>query len=387
MSVKIDDLLRVACSHGASDLHLKVGAFPVMRIGGELHPVADAPKLKQEDTLDMAFAIMSNRQKQRFKEVSEVDIGYGVNGLRHFRANNFQQRGTVSLVLRVIPDQTRNTAQLGLPPVIDRIAEERRGLILVTGATGSGKSTTLAAMIDLINAKRSGHIVTIEDPIEFLHKDKMSFVTQREVDVDTRSFSEALRGALRQDPDVILVGEMRDYETIETALTAAETGHLVLSTLHTLDATETIMRIVSSFPSHQQKTIRIQLSGILKAVISMRLVRGAKGSERVPAVEVMVSTALIRDYIVNEDKTSLIREAIANGASQYNMQTFDQSLFQLLQAREITYEEAIHNATNADEFKMRVSGIFSTDQTTMENSSAMNFFEPPPEEFERIVSR
>ena len=362
MPIKIDDLLRVACSHGASDLHLKVGAFPVMRIGGELHPVADAPKLKQEDTLDMAFAIMSNRQKQRFKEVSEVDIGYGVNGLGRFRANIFQQRGTVSIVLRVIPDQTRNTSQLGLPPIIDRIAEERRGLILVTGATGSGKSTTLAAMIDLINARRSGHIVTIEDPIEFLHRDKMSFVTQREVDVDTRSFSEALRGALRQDPDVILVGEMRDYETIETALTAAETGHLVLSTLHTLDATETVMRIVSSFPSHQQKSVRIQLAGILKAVVSMRLVRAAKGAGRVPAVEVMVSTALIRDYVINEEKTSLIREAIASGASQYGMQTFDQSLFNLFQSGLISLEEAIHNASNADEFKMRVSGILSAEQ-------------------------
>src|SRR5688500_3688303 len=360
--IKIDDLLRVASSHGASDLHLKVGAFPVMRIGGELHPISDAPRVKQEDALDMAFSMMSNRQKQRFKEASEVDIGYGVNGLGRFRANIFQQRCTVSLVLRVIPDQTRNTAQLGLPPVIDRIAEERRGLILVTGATGSGKSTTLAAMIDLINARRSGHIVTIEDPIEFLHKDKMSFVTQREVDVDTRSFSEALRGALRQDPDVILVGEMRDYETIETALTAAETGHLVLSTLHTLDATETVMRIVSSFPSHQQKSVRIQLAGILKAVVSMRLVRAAKGAGRVPAVEVMVSTALIRDYVINEEKTYLIREAIAAGASQYGMQTFDQSLFNLFQSGLISMEEAIHNATNADEFRMRVSGILSSEQ-------------------------
>ncbi len=369
MSVKIDDLLVTATAHFASDLHLKAGSFPIMRIGGELYPVADAPKLCPEDTLDMAFSMMSNRQKQKLKEVSEVDIAYSVKGLGRFRANIFQQRGTVSIVLRVIPDQSKTSAALGLPSVIDRIAEERRGLILVTGATGSGKSTTLAAMIDRINTTRSGHIVTIEDPIEFLHRDKVAFVTQREVDVDTRSFAEALRGALRQDPDVILVGEMRDLETISTALTAAETGHLVLSTLHTLDATETIMRIVSSFPSHQQKSVRIQLAGILKAVISMRLVRAAKGSERVPAVEVMVSTALIRDYIVNEDKTSSIREAIANGASQYNMQTFDQSLFQLLQSRQITYEEAIHNATNPDEFKMRVSGIFSTDQTTMENSS------------------
>ena len=363
MALKIDDLLRVACGHNASDLHLKVGAFPVMRIGGELHPVADAPRLKPEDTLDMAFSMMSNRQKQRFKEVSEVDIGYGVSGLGRFRANIFQQRGTVSIVLRVIPDHTKSTAQLGLPPVIDKIAEERRGLILVTGATGSGKSTTLAAMIDCINSSRSGHIVTIEDPIEFLHRDKQSFVTQREVDVDTRSFAEALRGALRQDPDVILVGEMRDHETIETALTAAETGHLVLSTLHTLDATETITRIVSSFPSYQQKSVRLQLAGILKAVISMRLVRAAKGAGRVPAIEVLVSTAFIRDHIINEEKTYMIREAIAAGTSQYGMQTFDQSLFHLLQSRLISTEEALHNASNPDEFKMRVAGIYSKDDT------------------------
>ncbi|HEY6659952.1 MAG TPA: type IV pilus twitching motility protein PilT [Pyrinomonadaceae bacterium] len=378
MAVKIDDLLRVASSHNASDLHLKVGAFPVMRIGGELHPVADAPRLKQEDTLDMAFSMMSNRQKQRFKEVSEVDIGYGVSGLGRFRANIFQQRGTVSIVLRVIPDHTKTAAQLGLPPAIEKIAEERRGLILVTGATGSGKSTTLAAMIDCINSSRSGHIVTIEDPIEFLHRDKQSFVTQREVDVDTRSFAEALRGALRQDPDVILVGEMRDHETIETALTAAETGHLVLSTLHTLDATETITRIVSSFPAHQQRSVRLQLAGILKAVISMRLVRAAKGAGRVPAIEVLVSTAFIRDHIINEEKTYLIREAIAAGTSQYGMQTFDQSLFHLLQSRLITMEEALHNASNPDEFKMRVSGIYSADDTLTNMTTPATSTPPPP---------
>ena len=376
MPVKIDDLLRVATSHGASDLHLKVGSFPVMRIGGELHPISDAPRVKQEDALDMAFAMMSNRQKQRFKEASEVDIGYGVSGLGRFRANIFQQRGSVSIVLRVIPEQTRNTTELGLPPVIDKIAGERRGLILVTGSRGSGKSTSLAAMIDRINEMRSGHIVTIEDPIEFLHKDKLSFVTQREVDVDTRSFSEALRGALRQDPDVILVGEMRDYETIETALMAAETGHLVLSTLHTLDATETITRIVSCFPSHQQKSVRIQLAGILKGVISMRLVRAAKGAGRVPAVEVMVSTGLIRDYIVNEEKTYLIREAIAAGTSQYGMQTFDQSLFNLFQSGLISLEEALHNASNADEFKMRVSGILSAEQAMSSMSSRVETVSP-----------
>jgi len=334
----------------------------MMRVGGELHPFADVSRLKPEDTLDISFTLMSNRQKQRFKEMSEVDIAYGIKDIGRFRANIFQQRGSVSIVMRVIPDQTKTTADLGLPPVITKISEERRGLILVTGSTGSGKSTTLAAIIDRINSTRSGHIVTIEDPIEFLHRDKQSFVTQREVDVDTHSFAGALRGALRQDPDVILVGEMRDFETIETALTAAETGHLVLSTLHTLDATETVTRIVTSFPAHQQKSVRFQLAGILKAVVSMRLVRAAKGSGRVPAVEVMVSTGLIRDYICNEEKTYLIREAIAAGSSQYGMQTFDQSLFQLFQSKHISLQEALHNASNADEFRMRVSGILSSDQ-------------------------
>ena len=366
MPVKIDELLRVATQFGASDLHCKAGSQPFMRIGGELRPILNAPRLTQEDTLDMAFSMMSNRQKQRFKEVSEADIAYGVSGLGRFRANIFQQRGTVGMVLRVIPDRVRTITELGLPPVIERIAEEQRGLILVTGTTGSGKSTTLAAMIDYINAKRGGHIITIEDPIEFLHRDKKSFVTQREVDVDTRSFAEALRGALRQDPDVILVGEMRDHETIETALTAAETGHLVLSTLHTLDATETVRRIVSSFPPHLQKSVRIQLAGILRAVISMRLVRSAEGAGRVPAAEVMVSTGLIRDYIINEEKTSLISDAIAAGTSQYGMQTFDQSLFSLHQSGLITMEEALRGASNPDEFRLRVAGIRSASDQAKE---------------------
>ena len=363
---RIDDLLKIATGFGASDLHVKAGSFPFMRVAGELRPVVESMRLTQEDTLDMAFSMMSNRQKQRFKEVSEVDIGYGVSGLGRFRANIFQQRGTVGIVVRVIPDKTRNITELSLPPVIEKIAEEQRGLILVTGTTGSGKSTTLAAMIDHINAIRTGHIVTIEDPIEFLHRDKKAFITQREVDVDTRSFAEALRGALRQDPDVILVGEMRDHETIETALTAAETGHLVLSTLHTLDATETIMRVVSSFPPHQQKSVRIQLAGIIKAVISMRLLRANKGPGRVPAVEVMVSTGFIRDCIINEEKTSQIRDAIAAGTSQYGMQTFDQSLFHLYKSGLISMEEALRGASNPDEFRLRVAGIHSTSDQAKE---------------------
>ncbi|HZT58116.1 MAG TPA: type IV pilus twitching motility protein PilT [Pyrinomonadaceae bacterium] len=367
MPVKIDDLLRAASQAGASDLHCKAGSQPFIRVGGELRPIVNTPRLSQEDTLDMAFSMMSNRQKQRFKEVSEADIAYGVSGLGRFRANIFQQRGTVGMVLRVIPDGIKTISDLGLPPVIERIADEQRGLILVTGTTGSGKSTTLAAMIDQINSTRGGHIITIEDPIEFLHRDKRSFVTQREVDVDTRSFAEALRGALRQDPDVILVGEMRDHETIETALTAAETGHLVLSTLHTLDATETIRRIVSSFEPHLQKSVRLQLAGILRAVISMRLVRAAGGEGRVPSAEVMVTTGLIRDYIINEEKTSLIRDAIAAGTSQYGMQTFDQSLFTLYQSGLISMEEALRGASNADEFRLRVAGIRSASDQAKED--------------------
>jgi twitching motility protein PilT len=382
MPVKIDDLLRVATQSGASDLHIKAGSQPYMRVGGELCPVADAPRLTQEDTLDMAFSMMSNRQKQRFKEVNEADIAYGVSGLGRFRANVFQQRGSVGMVLRVIPDHVRSLAELGLPPVVEQIADEQRGLILVTGVTGSGKSTTLAAIIDHINATRGGHIITIEDPIEFLHRDKRSFVTQREVDVDTRSFAEALRGALRQDPDVILVGEMRDHETIETALTAAETGHLVLSTLHTLDATETVRRIVSSFEPHLQKSVRIQLAGILRAVVSQRLVRSSEGAGRVPAVEVMVSTGTIRDYVIHEEKTSLIRDAIASGTSQYGMQTFDQSLFNLYQSGLIPMEEALRGASNPDEFRLRLSGIRSAADQAREDMERVTTVSnsPPPRE-------
>ncbi|HEY0101126.1 MAG TPA: type IV pilus twitching motility protein PilT [Pyrinomonadaceae bacterium] len=372
MVVKIDDLLRGATASGASDLHIKAGSFPVMRVDGELKPVTNAARLTQDDTLDMAFSIMSNRQKQRFKEVSEVDIAYGLSGVGRFRANVFQQRGTVSMVLRVIPDKVGTMTELGLPPTVEQIGNEQRGLILVTGATGSGKSSTLAAIIDHINSTRGGHIVTIEDPIEFLHRDKKSFISQREVDVDTRSFAEALRGALRQDPDVILVGEMRDHETIETALTAAETGHLVLSTLHTLDATETITRIVSSFPPHQQKSVRLQLAGILRAVISMRLVRASNGVGRVPAAEIMISTGTIRDYIANEEKTPLIRDAIAAGTSQYGMQTFDQSLFNLFQSGLISLEEALRGASNPDEFRMRVSGICTSNDQAKEHIVSMS---------------
>ncbi len=362
----IDELLTIACREGASDLHLKAGVYPFMRVAGEMKPIRDWKRLAQEDTLTMAFTIMSNRQKQRFKENAEIDVSYGVPGLGRFRCNIFQQRGSVGLVIRVIPTIVKSVGELSLPKVIEKIAEERRGLILVTGTTGSGKSTSLAAMIDYINCTRSGHIITIEDPIEFLHKDKKSFITQREIEVDAVSFSSALRGALRQDPDVILVGEMRDHETVATALTAAETGHLVLSTLHTIDATETIQRVVSIFPPHEQQGIRLQLASVLKAVVSQRLVRGIDGVTRVPAVEVLISTPYIRDCIIHPEKTRLIRDAIAQGRSQYGMQTFDQSLFDLYTNNFISYEEALLGASNQDEFKLLVQGISSSTQAQQE---------------------
>jgi twitching motility protein PilT len=356
----INDLLKIATERKASDLHLKVGSYPVIRVSGHLLALTDLARLSQEDTIAMAFSIMSGRQKQKFKDHFEIDLAYSVPGLGRFRVNIFQQRGTVGLVLRVIPSKILTVEELVLPPVLKTIADERRGLILVTGTTGSGKSTSLAAMIDYINTTRTEHIMTIEDPIEFLHRDKKSLVNQREVEVDTKSFASALRSALRQDPDVILVGEMRDYETIETALNAAETGHLVLSTLHTLDATETINRIISVFPPHQQKQIRLQLAAVLKAAVSQRLMPKADGNGRVPAVEVMRTTNFIRDCVENKDKTKLIHDAIAQGTSQYGMQTFDQSIYQLYKKDLITMEEALRRATNPDEFKLKLAGIEST---------------------------
>src|SRR5215210_2740236 len=358
--MNINDLLKIAVERKASDLHLKVGSHPIIRVDGELGPMQEFKKLMQEDTIAMAFSIMNARQKQRFKEEFELDIAYSVPGLGRFRCNVFQQRGVVGLVLRVIPARIQTVRELMLPPVLERICEERRGLVLCTGTTGSGKSTTLAAMIDYINSTRSEHVLTIEDPIEFIHRDKKSIVNQREVEVDTKSFSQALRSALRQDPDVILVGEMRDYETIETALTAAETGHLVLSTLHTLDATETVNRIISVFPPHQQKQIRLQLAAVLKAVVSLRLLPRADGLGRVPAAEVLISTAYIRDCIENKEKTKLIKDAIAQGTSQYGMQTFDQSLYMLYKNGLITLDEALRRASNPDEFRLKLSGIQST---------------------------
>ncbi len=370
--MNINDLLKKAVEKKASDLHLKVGSHPVIRVDGRLEPLPELKRLMQEDTIAMAFSIMNARQKQRFKEELELDIAYSVPGLGRFRCNIFQQRGTVGLVLRVIPARVQTIKELTLPPVLEEICGENSGLVLCTGTTGSGKSTTLAAMINEINSDRPENIITIEDPIEFLHRDKKSIVNQREVDVDTRAFSTALRSALRQDPDVILVGEMRDFETIETALLAAETGHLVFSTLHTLDATETINRIISVFPPHHQKQIRIQLSQVLRAVISLRLVPRADGLGRVPAVEVLISTPYIRDCIENKEKTKYIREQIKLGTSQYGMQTFDQSLYVLYKNGLITLDEALRRASNPDEFKLKIQGVqFTADMSRDEMEESL----------------
>jgi twitching motility protein PilT len=356
----VNDLLKIAVDHGASDLHLKVGSVPMMRVRGALVPAAEERRLDHEDVVAMSASVMSNSQRQRFKDAQEVDLAYSVPGLGRFRCNVFQQRGTVGLVLRVIPMVIRTLDELALPQVLKKIGDEERGLVLVTGTTGSGKSTTLAGLIDHVNRTRCGHVMTVEDPIEFLHRDQLSIINQREVSVDTRSFAQALRSALRQDPDVILVGEMRDFETIETGLLAAETGHLVFSTLHTLDATETINRVIAVFPPHQQKQVRLQLASVLKAVISQRLIPRADGKGRVPAVEVMVTTPFIRNCIVDKERTHQIPGAIAAGTSQYGMQTFDQSIFSLFQQGLVSIDEALRWASNVDEFKLRVQGISTT---------------------------
>ena len=367
----LKELLRIATERGASDVHIKVGRQPVLRINGVLVPMLEKKRLMQEEITAVAFEIMNDYQKEKFKRNNEIDLAYSVPGLGRFRVNVFRQRGTIGLVFRFIPMRIKSLDELHLPKILQKIALEERGLVLCTGTTGSGKSTTLAAMIDWVNENRTVHVMTIEDPIEYLHRDKKAIINQRELGTDTFSFSDALRSALRQDPDVILVGEMRDFATIETALAAAETGHIVFSTLHTTDATETIQRIIAFYPPYQQQQIRLQLASVLKAVISQRLVPRADEKGRVPAVEILRSTALIRDCIIDPLKTVGIRDAIEQGVSQYRMQSFDQSLRMLVKSGLITYQEALRRCSNPYDFALKFKGITTTADLALEDMEAV----------------
>jgi len=363
----IDELLKIAIENDASDLHLKSGNFPIIRVHGNLQTLTDYPKLTPDITRQLAEQITNDYQKEMLKEEHDLDLAYSLPGFGRFRGSIYQQRGSYGIVLRIIPLEVLPIRELNLPKVIESIAEENRGLVLVTGTTGSGKTTTLASMINYINERRKENIITIEDPIEYLHRDKKSMISQREVGVDVSAFSRGLRASLREDPDIILVGEMRDRDTIDTALLAAETGHLVLSTLHTIDAPETVNRIVSIFPPFQQRQVRLQLSSVLKAVISMRLIPRKDGKGRVPAVEVMINTPYISECINDREKTGLIRDAIASGVSQYNMQSFDQSIYWLYTEGFISYEQGLRYSSSPDNFKLRVMGIRSSQDIALEN--------------------
>jgi twitching motility protein PilT len=361
---ELDSALRETVELGGSDLHAKVGSPPMARVNGELAPLESYESLTSEDTEAALDQILTDtRAHAEFNEVGEADFSYAIRGLSRFRVNAFRQRGSVSIACRAIPFQVKTIDELDLPEVIRTLSEEQRGIILVTGTTGSGKSTTLAAMIDHINETRRRHIVTLEDPIEYLHRDKMSIINQREIGNDTVSFGRAMRRVLRQDPDVILIGEMRDEETVRTALSAAETGHLVLSTLHTLDATETINRIIDFFPPHHQQQARVMLSSTLRAAISQRLVPRSGTEGRLAAAEILVSTGRIQDLILSPEETGKIGDVIAEGAF-YGMQTFDQALLGYVMDGKIDEEVAREFASSPHDFKMmldakgeRASGI------------------------------
>src|SRR5918997_935337 len=358
----VDAALMTVIEQEASDLHLKVPSHPMVRRHGKLVPLEGYEQLRPEDTEATLFHILTDEAKlESFRNEREVDFSYSMPGVARFRVNAFVQRGSVSIVCRAIPFQIKTAQELLLPPVIDEIADEERGLILLTGTTGSGKSTTLAAMIDHINSNSAKHIVTIEDPVEFLHRDKNSIINQREVGEDTASFARALRRVLRQDPDVILVGEMRDEETVRTALSAAETGHLVLSTIHTVDAAESVNRIIDFFPQAEQRQARAMLAGTLKGVISQRLVPTPDGNGRVATCEVMRMTGRVRDMIMDPEITGQLPEVIVEGA-YYGMQSFDQALLYHVQHGRVTMEEGLKAATHPHDFKLLVSsdGLRST---------------------------
>jgi twitching motility protein PilT len=348
----IDELLQEMTSRKASDLHIKAGSPPVIRVDGELF-LLDAPPMTPEDTKDVAASIMTDKQIRRFSEHNEIDFAYSAPQLGRFRVNVFRQRGSISMAMRQVATQIPSFEELHLPEIIKRLALEPRGLVLVTGTTGSGKTTTLAAMIDHINSSLRRHVVTIEDPIEVLHKDRKAIINQREIGLDTETYASALKYVLRQDPDVILIGEMRDLETVSAALTAAQTGHLVMSTLHTIDAQETVNRVIDFFPLHEQKQVRIMLAGTLKGIVSQRLLPRADGNGRVPAVEVLVMTNRIRDFVLEPEQTGMIIQALKEGEF-YGMQTFDQALLKLYEDGMITLHDAAQVASNPHDFKLMI---------------------------------
>jgi twitching motility protein PilT len=376
--IDLDAALVQLVAAGGSDLHLKVGAPPLMRVNGTLRPLGEGGPLAPADT-ERALELMVADAERRaaFEAEHEADFAHAVPGLARFRVNAFRQRGTISLVLRAIPSEVRTVEQLGLPPAVAELAAEERGIVLVTGTTGSGKSTTLAAIVDHVNASAAKHVVTIEDPIEFLHRDKRSIVNQREVGHDTASFTRALRRVLRQDPDVILIGEMRDEETVRTALSAAETGHLVLSTLHTIDATETVNRIVDFFPPHQHGQARAMLAGTLKGIVSQRLVRTADGAGRVAVCEILRMTGRARDMILDPEQTGRLREVVAEGG-YYGMQTFDQALLAHVQAGRVAMADALSAATSPHDFKLLVASEGRVGTTMDDLESAPQPVSPAP---------
>ena len=358
--MELDHILAEALRNEASDVLLKVGVPPAFRVHSDFLPLEGAPPLDPEALEHIVDGLVDDVRRQRLHEEKQVDLAYAHPDLGRFRVNIFRQRGFLSLVIRIIPARIRSIAELNLPPIIENIANERRGLIMVTGTTGSGKSTTLAAITDHINRTRQAHIITIEDPIEYEHSDRLSFVNQREIFIDAQSFPSALKAALRQNPDVILVGEMRDLETVETAIMAAETGHLVMSTLHTMDAPETITRAISVFPDHQREQARLILASVIRGVISQRLIPRADGLGMVPAVEVLVASSRVREHIADKHKTRDLHDVIAQGHTSYGMQTFDQSLMTLFRSGRISYDEALRHCSNPNDFELKVRGIAST---------------------------
>jgi twitching motility protein PilT len=364
--MNIKPILERMIQDGASDLHIKAGTPPTIRVDGRLIPIEASGSPNAKELNELVEQILTPKQRKQFEEKNEIDFAFSIPGLCRFRANFYSQRGTVAMAFRQVPFGVPEMEDLNLPPVLKELVNRPRGLVLVTGTVGSGKSTTLASMIDYLNRTTHKNIITIEDPVEFLHRDQKCMISQREVGLDTGSFGDGLKYILRQDPDVILIGEIRDQETMRVAIMAADTGHLVLSTLHTPDCAQTINRIVSFFPINEHEAVRYLLASNLAAVCSLRLIPSASGSGRVPAAEVMINTETIKDYIRDPESTPYIAKAIAEGHNQYKMQTFDQHLFKLYMDEQITYEDALFSCTNPTEFELKAKGITSASDKTFE---------------------